>query len=852
MRFALALPCLALATVAYGVEHATIAVDGSGVPTKTGGTAGFFLDAGQTTGEYPIRIGASAADDAAGGVLIGAVSQGARNSNYGSGGTVRDSSPNSNNSRGTAGALALSATKAGADEPVDAGNPANFNMSAGYFPFADGWQGGSLYSSTVNNDATFGTLDTLVASGGVAVTANYLDQPGVSRVTIPGVTDAARQGVLVSSVASNVGRFAAVAPSLDNDAYIVRTVDNDGYFEFDPSLDPGQFGEGNGFDTPHSFVFVPKGTPGVTLARVATHGNTMTLGEQVGVPLVHSGADFSVTSNNLTGPGRFRLEIAGFTPADGTLLVTPEGASEIPGAPSSDNLLTYEADATGWTILSQDLEADALYTGEGDPAVLDGTGQASDGAGGYFSFVFVPNTGAPTAPGPIQSAASLTNFNSGRVIGWNTQMLSFSGDNNNDNGSTAAVIPGGGTQKTADVRIDQFANRGDVPVAVDGKFLSVRDGLLIATISEGFRDNSVIGGAQDFGNASTTGFRDNWGIALSSANNIPGEDEHNINYSAAFFGRDAGFQMTIAAEIDGNFGAPLDEGKLDVDLPGVNSLTDGVLIATSYENGDNYVTAEPKADGSGWEVRSFDNTHDVNGGRNEPDNVSWVYLPYDAENLVAGLVDVDGSVLSGTAGAGTDWTITRELSVFNLPQYRLSFTDSDKSPADGMLLLTSTGEFAGLENQDNSMVYEADGSDFIISGIDHVVGPAGAPGPIPSPEETGFMFAYIDFDDAPAIVNPRALPGDFNADGRVDAADYTVWRDNVDAEAAGDNLGDENEAAIAWNGDGRFGIDLGDYEVWAANYGATLPGALTSIPEPTALALGLVAMGFLKTHRRRS
>lgn len=847
MRFAYALPLAAIATAAFGVEHATITVNGSGVPSKTGGTAGFFLDAGQVTGEYPIRIGASAADDAAGGVLIGAVSQGARSGNYGSGGTVRDSSPNSNNTRGTAGALSLSATKAGPADPVDAGMPADFNMSAGYFLFADGWQGGSLYSSTVNNNDTFGALNTLVASGGITlgsqVEPNYLDQPGVSRVAIPGVTDAARQGVLVSSAASNVGRFAAVAPSLDNDAYIIRTVDNDGYFEFGPELDPGKFGEGDAFDTPYSFVFVPKGTPGVTLARVATHGNTMTLGEQVGVPLVHSGADFTVTSDNTVAPGSFRLEINGFTPADGTLLLTPEGATEISGAPSSDNLLTYQADATGWTILSEDIEADALYDPEiGDPSVLDGNGQAGDGAGGYFSFVFVPNAGAPTAPGPIAAPETLTTFNTGRVISWNTEVLSLSGDNNNDNGSTAAVIPGGGTQKTADVRIDQLANRGDVPVAVDGKFLTVREGLLLTTISEGFRDNSVNGGAQDFGVASTTGFRDKWGIALAAANNIPGEDEHNINFSAAFFGRDSGFQMTIAAEIDGDFGAPLDEGKLDVDLAGVNSLTDGVLIASSYENGDNFATAEPKADGSGWEVRTFDNTHDVStANRNEPDNVSWVYLPYDTENLVAGLVDVDGSLISSSDGAGTEWTITRELSVFNLPQYRLSFTDSDKSPEDGMLLLTSTGELAGEENQDNSMVYETDGDDFIISGIDHVAGPAGGGGPIPLPEEAGFMFAYIDFDDAPSIVNQQALPGDFNGDGQVDAVDYTVWRDNVGAE---------NEAALAWNGNG-FGIDQSDYNLWKANYGATLPGSSVAVPEPTTLILCLATAGLITTQRRR-
>ncbi|TWT97651.1 hypothetical protein Pla108_18030 [Botrimarina colliarenosi] len=71
------------------------------------------------------------------------------------------------------------------------------------------------------------------------------------------------------------------------------------------------------------------------------------------------------------------------------------------------------------------------------------------------------------------------------------------------------------------------------------------------------------------------------------------------------------------------------------------------------------------------------------------------------------------------------------------------------------------------------------------------------------------------------------LAGDFNGDGAVDAADYTVWRDG---------LGSVYSAQ--------------DYYLWAANYGATAaanPG--TSVPEPAAL-VGAVLMGLLSTLRR--
>jgi CSLREA domain-containing protein len=53
------------------------------------------------------------------------------------------------------------------------------------------------------------------------------------------------------------------------------------------------------------------------------------------------------------------------------------------------------------------------------------------------------------------------------------------------------------------------------------------------------------------------------------------------------------------------------------------------------------------------------------------------------------------------------------------------------------------------------------------------------------------------------------LPGDFNGNGVVDAADYSEWRDTVGSVS--DLRGDGN-------GDGK--VDTLDYEVWKANFGA--------------------------------
>lgn len=82
------------------------------------------------------------------------------------------------------------------------------------------------------------------------------------------------------------------------------------------------------------------------------------------------------------------------------------------------------------------------------------------------------------------------------------------------------------------------------------------------------------------------------------------------------------------------------------------------------------------------------------------------------------------------------------------------------------------------------------------------------------------------------------LAGDYNRDGTVDAADYTVWRDAIDAPY---------DFNVDGNGDGV--IDAGDLQVLANWYGVAVPGLRTvAAPEPAA---GLLALGvFVATTSR--
>jgi PEP-CTERM motif len=94
--------------------------------------------------------------------------------------------------------------------------------------------------------------------------------------------------------------------------------------------------------------------------------------------------------------------------------------------------------------------------------------------------------------------------------------------------------------------------------------------------------------------------------------------------------------------------------------------------------------------------------------------------------------------------------------------------------------------------------------------------------------------------------NPNPMPiaatvGDYNDDGKVDAADYTVWRDNLGKSAAALANRDPNVTGL---------VKAGDYTAWKTHYGqggggggASIIGyAPAAVPEPGTLVLALLGM----------
>ena len=100
---------------------------------------------------------------------------------------------------------------------------------------------------------------------------------------------------------------------------------------------------------------------------------------------------------------------------------------------------------------------------------------------------------------------------------------------------------------------------------------------------------------------------------------------------------------------------------------------------------------------------------------------------------------------------------------------------------------------------------------------------------------------YNGFDVALGSSGPVGLLGDYNDDGTIDAADYTVWRDVL--AAGGTELTNDPTPGT---------VDESDYAYWKANFGATSgSGALAAaaVPEPSTLALVALAIGALVLGR---
>lgn len=100
---------------------------------------------------------------------------------------------------------------------------------------------------------------------------------------------------------------------------------------------------------------------------------------------------------------------------------------------------------------------------------------------------------------------------------------------------------------------------------------------------------------------------------------------------------------------------------------------------------------------------------------------------------------------------------------------------------------------------------------------------------------------------AGVVVYATGLQGDYNLDGSVDAADFTVWRDSFGSEVVFGTGADGNRNGI---------VDEGDYAIWRQHFGDSVPGGsgqLAAVPEPASFvsSLGVFSTALLALPRRQ-
>jgi hypothetical protein len=160
----------------------------------------------------------------------------------------------------------------------------------------------------------------------------------------------------------------------------------------------------------------------------------------------------------------------------------------------------------------------------------------------------------------------------------------------------------------------------------------------------------------------------------------------------------------------------------------------------------------------------------------------------------------------------------------------------------------------GRSTKHFTLSYSSDNADYVSLGIQELLQQP-SPGYDPSslhttiPLDVSAQYVKLSFSGDAGDINygdtnwwglneirfSSPLPGDYNGNGTVDAADYTVWRNNVGSSTTlpNDPIG------------GVIGQD--QYDQWKANFGMGGGGALAGgpVPEPTCALLfvaGLLCM----------
>ena len=325
---------------------------------------GFKIRPGSNRGDYNIQIGDDAANDVVNGVLMTCVTENGRDN--GAGETAYPginylTSAMDGDSLGEYWIPVFNAAGAAQAGGVEY----NVNVAGAYFPYAH-WLGGWARNSTNNNG---GANDLLTASPGIVLGTHFVDLGGgKSTVDLRAFGySSTNDGVLLVTGGKNEDNYALSSVNTTNGTWTVYVHDNGA--------------NGASYEQDYvAFVFIPRTNTTVISGRIMGDATTSL-----------ESTPFAVTKG---ATGVYHLTIPGHSPADGILMISAEGGSSV----NADNIVSYQATADGWDIMSRDLSATS------SSAQYPPTGE------GVVSFVFIPG---PTPGFAVTPTNGLTTTESG-------------------------------------------------------------------------------------------------------------------------------------------------------------------------------------------------------------------------------------------------------------------------------------------------------------------------------------------------------------------------------------------------------------------------------------------------------
>jgi hypothetical protein len=367
-----------------------------------------------------------------------------------------------------------------------------------------------------------------------------------------------------------------------------------------------------------------------------------------------------------------------------------------------------------------------------------------------------------------------------------------------------------------------------------------------------FRDN----GAGDWTQVDTlaaadgmTGDEFGYSIALSGNTAVVGAWQHNALRGAAYVFRDNGSgDWTQIAKLTANDAMPGDRLGVSVAIDGTTALVGahfdsnmaGPLAGAVYvfqESGGAWSQVD-KLIGSDASLNDRFGTSVALLG-----NMAVVGAPGDSEHGVeAGAAYVFRRDASMDFQEITKLTAddAKESSVFG-HSVGLSdeaalvgaFQDETGGLAAGAAYFfkeNALGDWFQVSKLTASDVQPTDAFGFSV-GVTNGIGLVGAPLKTSGGTDAGAAYLFNV---------PEGVPGDYNLNGAVDAADYVVWRDMLG----------QTGSSLAGDGNGDGTVNDQDFALWRANFGLGTPPAppalqASAIPEPTVFVLSLCAIGWL-------